>query len=204
MTSINDNVQGKVLGGKTYAEEEIPNWWRNTERIPYSRLHITFSERKAADPARLELFMDENRIVPDSLPLNEFPSVEDFEVVLWGMFSEDEVQMEEDQNATRYHVRFFSQERGFLASFFYNDYNAEDLLAEHFQIPHGDFTLPYFDLEQGWAMLIAEREENVYILAGNFEELLEKKGYHTWFKVEKKRYYDQWEKTLQLCRETFL
>lgn len=64
-------------------------------------------------------------------------------------------------------------------------------------MPHGDFALPYADLDQGWEILLAENERFVYILTGNGEM---NEGYTTWFKVEKSQYYSQWKKTIQLCR----
>lgn len=51
-------------------------------------------------------------------------------------------------------------------------------------------------------MLISEWEGFVYILSGSFEEVSEKKGYRTWFRVARQQYLDQWEKAIQPCRQT--
>ena len=98
---------------------------------------------------------------------------------------------------------FFSSSNGFLVDFIYKNYSAHHLIANKFLFPRGDFIHPFYDLEQGWIVEIAEQNEFVYILYGIYEQVSEGVGYHTWFKVDKQRYYDQWEKAIALCHKTF-
>lgn len=187
----------KILGGKSYTRKEAPSGWHNDTAISYSRLHISHSQLPFVDPERHDHFIKANVLDPKQLPLHTFPLIEDFEVILCATLS----NRSNEENQLRYRAGFFSPSRGWLTIFRYGNFTPQDLSESHFTIPCGDFTTPYCDYDQGWAILIAERDEMVYILTGNFEKLLEKKGYHTWFKVEKSRYYHQWEKAIDLCRQ---
>ena len=183
-----------ILEGKKYSAREIPAWWKNETYLPYFFLHIATSQVPSVDPIRLALFSPGNAIDLDRFPCEKFPLVEDFEVILWGDIQNDT----EESELQDYSLCFFSVQRGFLADFDRGPYTVQDLLTESFHIPCGDFAFPYFELEQGWVLLIAEKENFVYILTGSFEQILEKRGYHTWFKVEKQRYYSQWAKAIDI------
>lgn len=197
-------IVGKMLGGKAYTASEEPHWWNSQKYLPYFSPHIVSAQIPFIDPVRHKQALQENRIDPESLPLNDFPLIEDFEVVLWRSVHEDFREDSEEQSIPWYKVYFFSASTGFLATFLHADFLARDLCADDFRLPSGDFGCPYFDFDEGWIMLIAEWEDFVYILAGSYEDVsIRKKGYRTWYKVEKQRYYSQWENAVHLCRQTF-
>lgn len=187
----------KILGGKTYELSDAPSWWSNEIPLLYSTLHIMHSQLPFVEPGKHEQYIKANIIDAHQLPLREFPLIEDFEVILWTTLSNHSP----NESQLLYQVYFFSQSRGLLARLRHWDYTLQELCRANFTIPHGDFTTPYFDFDQGWALLIAEHDEFVYILTGSFEDLLAEKGYRTWFKVEKSRYFRQWEQAVQLARQ---
>jgi hypothetical protein len=169
----------QIIDGPSYNDDNRPPFWHNNA------------------PLDLEKYLNviqANILDAEQLPLDAFPLIEDFEILL-------------EQLTTRYasgkefisdvFVWLFSPSRGYLAYIREHD-SHKDLCRLDFTIPHGDFRTPYADLDQGWNILLAEDEIFVYVLTGNWE--LEE-GYQTWFKVEKTRYYRQWERAIQRCRE---
>ena len=125
------------------------------------------------------------------MPVADFPLVEDFELRL-------EINAE---NSFGYHLYFFSASRGFIASFPWNDNVERWFIDEHFGIPFGNFERPFRGVEQSWDIVIAAKEDFVYILQGTFNDSA---GYHCWFKVRKDLYLAEWQKAIQACREAFL
>lgn len=119
--------------------------------------------------------------------------IEDFEVILQGVIDKKRQQKEPHE----YNVFFFSPSRGYLAHFLPGCYTSHELQQDTFTIPIGNFTTPYVDFDQSWAILLAADDTFVFILM----HVGEGEGYQTWFKVEKRRYYQQWEKAIQLCRK---
>jgi len=45
----------------------------------------------------------------------------------------------------------------------------EALCQEHFVIPWGDFATPYYDFDQSWEFLMAEKDGFMYILEGSYD-----------------------------------
>ena len=125
----------------------------------------------------------------EALPLEVFPLIEDFEVVLlpwpsWGPTW---------RNSWGYHFGFFSQQQGLLACFGLWGAAVLDYAQENFRIP-----VNFWDLDQGWEQLIFEQDEYVYVLEGDFDD--DGSGYHCWFRVSKERYLAEWQLALEACR----
>lgn len=162
-----------ILHGVTYPNTGSFPFWRND--------------------APLSVQFDRTRYpLEEQLPLDDFPLIEDFEVVMVGFTLK---HRQEDHLPTYYSAKFFSPSRGFLAHLLFD--TPQDLCQPDFAIPSGTFSEPYDDLDQGWNMLVAEDQTFVYVITGNWEI---GEGQRTWFKVEKDRYYRQWEKAIQFCR----
>jgi hypothetical protein len=122
-------------------------------------------------------------------PLADFPLIEDFEV-----------QLESYTKAPDfgYHIHFFSPSRGYMASFPWWDGAERALIRDDFTIPLGH---PFSDVEQGWEIVIAAKDDFVYVLEGDFDDRAA--DYHTWFKVRQDLYLAQWQNAIQACREAF-
>src|SRR5260370_7362393 len=87
----------------------------------------------------------------EPLPLEAFPLINDFEIVLeqirgtsWG-----------------YHLAFFSEKRGYIASFPWWDHVELDLFRPGFRIP-------YYDFEQGSQIKIFPNGNSIYTLHTEF------------------------------------
>lgn len=124
-----------------------------------------------------------------TLNLKTFPFVDDFEIL---------VTVKSD-NLFGKHIYFYSAKRNeILTSFPWWDF-AERFLAtwdEH-DIPIGTIDHPFFDLEQCWHIIIFEKRDYVYILEGD-EYDSEQNKIHTWYRVPKDVYYDEWKKLLNM------
>lgn len=128
----------------------------------------------------------------EELPLETFPIIDDFEVVLlptpplyrsWTYGRKD----------WGYHLGFFSQQRGLLAYFGLEGGVAIDYSRDDFGIP-----FDFWDLEQGWEQVIFERGNYIYVLEGDIDD--DTSGYHCWFRVRKERYLAEWQLALEACR----
>lgn len=134
---------------------------------------------------------------PSSMPLSDYPLIEDFEVVvLWWI----EQQLgKEEWHAS---AQLVSSSRGYLTYLL-----GVDLSRSDFILPHGGFDKPYA-LYAEWETLytlIAEDDEFVYILTDNEVFMLDDRRnrislYHAWFRAEKSRYYSQWKQAIYLAR----
>ncbi|WP_461202093.1 hypothetical protein [Anoxybacillus sp. TBDG-1] len=124
-----------------------------------------------------------------ALDLKSFPIIADFEILItaksnktWGK-----------------HIYFYSAKRNeILTTFPWWDF-AEEFLGmwdEH-DIPIGTIDRPFFDLEQGWHIIIFEKRDYVYVLEGD-EFCSEHNKIHTWYRVPKDVYYEQWKKLLNM------
>jgi hypothetical protein len=162
------------ISGPSYTKEQRPSFWSNGRS-----LHLDWEQAFKS---------------PD-LPLSDYPLIEDFEVMLEGVTSKHKLGKEEPS----YFVWLFSPSRGYLTYILGAD-ELEELRDLDFVLPHGTFNHPYYDVDQGWEMVLAEDGDFVYILAGGWRELESYGVYTTWFKVEKKRYYHQWEQAIRLAR----
>ncbi len=149
----------------------------------YVRLH---------DPERYANVVKDFALDTTQLPFDDFPLIEDFKIIL----QTTRMAHRPEEKEPRYRIYAFSPSLGYLALLDLQLHLPQDLCQPDFIIPHGDFSLPYADLDQGWYLLLAENEQFVYILTGNWEK---HEGYTTWFKVEKNWYYSQWEETIHLC-----
>lgn len=130
------------------------------------------------------LFIDEDA----ELPVELFPLIEDFEVVLENF----------DNARWGYHINFFSEKRGYLAGFMLWDYAEKMLCEDNFKIP-----FLYEDLDQGWELMIEEQDGLVYVCEKDFDH--PEKGILSWFKVEKERYIAEWQLAIaaakQICKD---
>ncbi len=118
----------------------------------------------------------------EPLPLEVFPLIDDFEIVLeqirgtsWG-----------------YHLAFFSEKRGYIASFPWWDHVELDLYRPSFIIPSGDF-------EQEWAIEIFPDDEYMYVLESNFDD--PEAGYQRWFRVGKQHYLKEWQAAIEASHQ---
>lgn len=116
----------------------------------------------------------------ESIP---FPLVDDFEILL-----------DNSHKPFGYHVKFVSKKSGVLAGFPWWNHVELDLYRESFTIP-----LNFEDFEQSWEICISEHGGFIYILEGDFDH--PEKGFHSWFKVEKERYMEQWHAAIDLCKQ---
>ena len=112
------------------------------------------------------------------MPLEVFPLIDDFEIVLeqirgtsWG-----------------YHLAFFSEKRGYIASFPWWDHVELDLSRPSFIMPSQDF-------EQGWEIEIFPDGEYMYVLESAFDD--PQAGYHRWFRVGKEHYLIEWQTAIE-------
>lgn len=175
MSLWNHEIVYEVLGGATYKRNER-RVWNNYDSLPV--LHY-------GDDLPFER----------AYSLDEFPEIEDFEVQLVAIHDSDE-----DTYPLGYSLQFSSTSRGQIASF----------LGSHieYDICEDDFTFPleyedsYSDLDQGWILKLEYHEGYIYIMEGDFDRVHED-GYHTWCKVPEQVYIEQWEHTIQLCRELY-
>jgi hypothetical protein len=181
-----------ILGGSTFPEEQRPPFWYNEAPLLYKRLHVTYGQLPFVTlPSPSDPILT-NELERSQFPLERFPFIDDFEVLLERMMIENK---QGEYSPSDYGVIFFSPSGGYLV--FLSDYSAQELRQDDFEIPRGDFSTPYFDFDFMWAILIVEDDTYVYVLANRDEEPL----YRTWFKVEKKVYYHQWKEAIHLCRQ---
>jgi hypothetical protein len=167
MEKANDKYVFHVLGGPTYSEEDRPQHWHNKVRLV------------PGNPPAMK-----------KLPLQQFPLIENFQVIL-----EEMRKTQEQKSLLGYHVCFSSPSRGYIANFPWWDHVEKEMRRDDFSIPLGDFKKPFLDLEQGWEIVIAEHEGYVYVLQG-----IGRQWYDTWFKVSTPLYLSTWHKAIQMCR----
>lgn len=128
---------------------------------------------------------------PQSLRLDDFPTVTDFDVVIHqtGMFGG--------------HLRFTSDTHGHLISFPWWDH------VERFfrtgtrnSIPLGTTKNPFYDLEQGWQVIIFIEGKYVYLLQGG--DIGDRRAaFNTWFRVPRETYITAWDVLLARCNPDY-
>lgn len=194
----------QILGGGEYTEANRPCRWSNETPL----------RCKGYEPGNAPKNMK-------ALPLEDFPLIKDFEIVLEAMIDET------GYPPFGYHVMFFSPSLGYIASFPWWDNATRDLAKDEFwvlgehngsdwrydhpefhpdrpiSIPLGSFDDPYTALEQGWEIVIAQHDMYVYVLEGGMDKR-RLKGYHSWFKVSLDRYLEQWQAIKELLTITGL
>ncbi len=162
-----DHYVFHVLGGPTYSEEDRPRHWHKKSRLGL---------RNPRDMKQL--------------PLDQFPLIEDFQVIL------EEVRTTQEQKSSLgYHVCLSSPSRGYIATFPWWDHVEKEMRRDTFSIPLGDLKKPFDDQDQGWRIVIAEHEGYVYVLQG-----IGREWYDRWFKVSTPLYVSKWHQAIQLCR----
>lgn len=173
------------------------------DKIPYILGAWPPFQSKSNGSSLFGLFDGKQATLAGKLSLETFPLMEDFEVILEWFVKKHLLE----EKAFQYEVNFFSLSHGYLAHFWTNN-TVQDLCREDFIIPCGTFDAPFIDFAYRWgeSILIAEDEQFVYVLTHNEKE----SAYHfpaltdyehsIWFKIEKRRYYSQWEQAIQLCR----
>jgi hypothetical protein len=170
-------VEFEVLGGRIYSHSQRPPFWRNERR-----LHVP-GTTLGTPPLMLQL------------PLLDFPLIDNFEVWLESMSVAGEALF-------GFHVHFYSASRGYVATFPWWDHVERDLIRDDYQFPVADSRNTFYDLEQGWEILIFASNDFVYVLQGDFETTVDE-GYYAWFKVNKDLYLAEWQKAITLCKKTF-
>lgn len=157
-----------------------------------------------SDTALYDLFDGNQATLEGRLSFGAFPLIEDFEVVLEAFVRKHLLE----KMALQFQVKFLSSTSGYLTHFRKND-ALQHLCREDFRIPDGTLDAPFIDFEQrwGWSLLIFSDEQFVYVLTYRETEpvvcyfpTFRDYEQNVWFKVEKSRYYDQWEKAIQLCQ----
>lgn len=118
-------------------------------------------------------------------PLEAFPLIDDFEIVL------------ERSRGTSlgYHLAFFSEKRGYIASFPWWDHVELDLYRPSFSFPSYDF------MDEGWEIEIFADDEYMYVLEREFEYPTTESGYQRWFKVRKDHYLAEWQSAIEASHE---
>ena len=130
----------------------------------------------------------------ENLPFADFPLIDDFEVRL------EEVKTS-CRSAFGYHARFFSRTRGYIADFPWWDHAERNLIRDDFQIPMGDLQKPFYDLDEGWEIIIFADDDLVYILQGH-HDYPAGEGYYAWFKAINLTHRPMGN-AIALCRKTF-
>lgn len=97
-----------ILGGPTYGEKTRPQFWHNETRLVLA-----------------------NPLAIKQLPLNQFPLIENFQVLL------EKMTNSQGQSFFGYHVTFYSPSRGYIARFPWWDNAEKDLRRDDFSIPLG-------------------------------------------------------------------
>lgn len=117
----------------------------------------------------------------NTLDFDQFPLAKDFEIVLtdhgWPLGR---------------HVRFWSEQLGWLAGFPWWD--CADLALQVCtlpDIPIGTLERPYHDFEQGWQIFIFRRGDFAYVMQGG-EPSEEPVVWHSWFRVPLEQYVSEW------------
>jgi hypothetical protein len=164
----------KVLNGPTYSEDDRPPLWHNEKALMVIRID------------------DCDNINVEQTLRADFQLIEDFEV--WLEFISDAPDF-------GYHPQFYSASRGYIAGFPWWDHMEYKLTQDDFVIPLGNFRLAFHDIEQGWDIHIAAKDEFVYVIEGTWDG---SDAYHRWFKVRQDLYLAEWEKAIQACKDAFL
>ncbi|HYE82246.1 MAG TPA: hypothetical protein VEG39_08775 [Clostridia bacterium] len=115
--------------------------------------------------------------------LDEFPLVEDFEI----LYVYREGFNKKDKEV---HFIFYSETMGLLNGFPYwyiheskiKDFSTND-------IPIGTKDTPFMDVEQGGLIYIFEKRDYVYVLYSHDNDYIE---FNPWYKVSKDLYFSRW------------
>ncbi|GCE09187.1 hypothetical protein [Dictyobacter aurantiacus] len=191
----------KFLDGYIWEPDQV-KVWVNSEPIDYFRLHISYDTLAVPDlenicgPSYFRKAIEENAVGLTPAQRVLFPVIEDFEV----HFVPGNKTSVTDDDQDTYQPCFFSASQGFLSDIAvsWDDYTVAHVCHNTFHVPCGSFAVPYFQLEQYFTILIAEKDGFVYVLRGEFENI-QTEGYGIWFKVERNRYFSEWEKAIQMC-----
>lgn len=192
------------MDGQLIALEKRAKWWMHDVPLYYAHSHIDYLDVEEylprLDGSQRFKYIQEHAINLELLPpLNDFLLVEDFEVSMESSIAKHELHK---KRIPYFFAMLYSPTLGYLGTFSGN-MKSNYLCQPDFVIPHGDFTLPYYDFDQGIDQLIFEDEQYVYILSGDGkfhstgEAGIVKCYYDRWFKVSKQRYYEQWEIAIQ-------
>src|SRR5690348_8898182 len=121
----------------------------------------------------------------EPLPLEDFPIIDDFEIVL----------ERNKGTSTGYDLIFSSEKRGYIANVLWN--HAElDLYRPSFSAV---FPKGYTDFEQGWEIEIFNQAEFIYVLESDFDH--PEAGYHRWFRVPEEHYQMECEAAMEASRQ---
>lgn len=192
--------------GQLFPVQEQPKWWKNDVPLYYTHDHIIYymleQQTSHLDEKQRLKYIQDHALDPARLPFDDFPLVEDFEVSLEGVIAKHNINREP---IPFFSARLYSPSLGYLGGFsgrMWSNY----LCRANFVIPAGNFTLPYYDLEQGIDLLITEDDQFVYILSGDWESHNSSEPnvwhkienyYDRWVKIKKERYYEQWKSAIQ-------
>lgn len=129
------------------------------------------------------------------LDLDSFPLISDFKVDI-NKFRESGL------------IYYYSENNGLLTYLLWSSHigdNLNNMTVE--KIPCGTMSKPFWDVDQGYSIVIFENNEYVYIMNGQDRSMEEgidlDSGYELffskfpiWFKVAKKEYINEWVKIL--------
>lgn len=123
------------------------------------------------------------------LDLNQFPLIEDFEIII-----------KDCGKNLGLHLYYFSKKLGkTIASFpWWDNVNRDFVNMSLDNIPIGNIESPFDKLEQSWQIVIWEKRDFVYIIEGEDPCCFE---FPRWFKVEKAKYFAEWDRILKMFRE---
>jgi hypothetical protein len=123
----------------------------------------------------------------ESLNLTDFPLATDFSIKMSEAFDFGK------------HLWFQSETYGSLTTFPWWDKVNIDMQKQpdDFNLL-GTFENPHDDLEQGWQILIFEKDNFVYIMQGDEPRT---KEFSIWYKVTKEKYLEEWRKIVREAKE---
>ena len=164
------------------------------EKARQKRRELAFT-KMLNTPDRRQYFSNSHPLIlpedptafPNSLPrwklselnLKAFPEIEDFRIATF------------KSKGYGYHLAFKSPAHGVLTSFPWWDHVDKDMAKGIQEIPMGTIQNPFYDLEQGWQLLIFLHEDQIYILQGKEPG---DNNFQTWYRVDLDRYLSEWNR----------
>lgn len=134
----------------------------------------------------------------DHLALDEELNLVDLPPELFRVVHDFEIHLRDTGGALGVHVGFVSRSEGDLARFPWWDHADADLreMADA-DIPTGTAERPFSDAEQGWTILIWEREGHVFVMEGDDNAV---RRYRRWFAVPRESYFSAWRGAIEQAR----
>jgi hypothetical protein len=102
-----------------------------------------------------------------------------------------------DTGQSGVHISFASSSEGEIARFPWWDHADADLREmSDDDVPTGTVERPFDDVEQGWRILIWERQGHVFVMEGGGD----RRRYRRWFAVPRETYFSAWRDAIEQVR----